>query len=168
MSEGLPFYLLWVRLYKNILKNADYKFFTLFLNHMSKAKGSNAERDLIRMFWAAGWAAIRSAGSGSMQFPSPDVLAGNKIRRLAVEVKATKENKKYFSSEEVKQLQDFSSYFGAEPWFAIKFPGSFWVFINPEDLEKTQENFAFSKENAKTRGLSFEEMTKDYINNQPL
>jgi holliday junction resolvase Hjr len=125
---------------------------------MSKAKGSNAERDLIKMFWAAGWAAIRSAGSGSMQFPSPDVLAGNKIRRLAVEVKATKENKKYFSSEEVKQLYDFSSYFGAEPWIAIKFPGSFWVFINPEDLKKTEENFVFSIEDSKISGLSFEEL----------
>ena len=57
---------------------------------MSKRKGTNAERDLIKLFWSVGWAAVRVAGSGSMQFPSPDLLVGNKIRRLAIEVKTTK------------------------------------------------------------------------------
>jgi Holliday junction resolvase len=128
---------------------------------MSKLKGSNAERDVIRMFWSNGWAAIRSAGSGSMHFPSPDVLAGNKIRRLAVEVKATKENKKYFSGEEIKQLLNFSEYFGAEPWIAIKFPNGFWVFVNPEDLEKTKEgNFVFGVGSSDRKGLSFEEVIR--------
>jgi Holliday junction resolvase len=124
---------------------------------MSKIKGTNAERNLVKLFWAAGWAAIRSAGSGSMHYPSPDLLVGNKIRKLAIEVKATKEEKKYFSCEEVKQLLDFSGYFGAEPWIAIKFPDLDWVFVNPEDLEKTKENFVFDKNNQKA--LSFDEVT---------
>jgi len=128
---------------------------------MSKIKGSNAEREVIKMFWSVGWAAIRSAGSGSMHFPSPDVLAGNKIRRVAVEVKATKEEKKYFSDEEIKQLLVFSEYFGAEPWIAIRFQNGFWVFVNPEDLKKTKEgNFVFSKTSSDRRGLSFEEVVK--------
>ncbi len=127
---------------------------------MSKIKGSNAERELIKMFWGVGWGAIRSAGSGSMHFPSPDILAGNKIRRLAIEVKATKEEKKYFSEEEKKQLLVFSEYFGAEPWIAIKFSGGFWVFVNPEDLEKTRENYVFTKDSSNIKGLSFEELTR--------
>jgi holliday junction resolvase Hjr len=127
---------------------------------MSKIKGSNAEREIVKMFWAVGWGAIRSAGSGSMQFPSPDVLAGNKIRRLALEVKATKEEKKYFSEEEIKQLFDFSGYFGAEPWFAIKFNNFGWVFVNPEDLEKTKTGFCFSKTSKEKKGLCFEELTE--------
>lgn len=122
---------------------------------MSKTKGSNAERELVHMLWAHSWAAIRSAGSGSMHFPSPDILAGNKIRRLAIESKATKEDKKYFPEEEIKQLMNFASYFGAEPWIAIKFTGMAWVFINPEDLEKTETGYSFGKNNKK--GLSFEE-----------
>ena len=126
---------------------------------MSKIKGTAAERELIKMFWGAGWAAIRSAGSGSMHFPSPDILAGNKVRRMAVEVKTTKEDKKYFASEEIKQLMDFASYFGAEPWLAIKFPENFWVFVNPEDLGQTSENFVFTKADSERRGLSFEEVT---------
>jgi Holliday junction resolvase len=123
---------------------------------MSKIKGSRVERELINMLWAAGWAAIRSAGSGSMHFPSPDILAGNKIRRLAIEVKSIKDDKKYFSEDDVKQLMNFSGYFGAEPWLAIRFDGAPWAFVNPEDLEKTKTGFAFSKGNS--RALSFEEV----------
>ncbi|MEK6916280.1 MAG: Holliday junction resolvase Hjc [Nanoarchaeota archaeon] len=124
---------------------------------MSKRKGSNAERELLNMLWAASWAAIRSAGSGSMHFPSPDILAGNGIRRLAIEAKATKDIKKYFSPEEIKQLINFAQYFGAEPWLAIKFSSS-WVFVNPEDLRKTANNLAFFEKDAENKGLSFEKV----------
>ena len=125
---------------------------------MSKRKGTNAERELIKLFWGIGWAAVRVAGSGSMQFPSPDLLVGNKIRRLAIEVKTTKEEKKYFSKADIKQLLVFSSFFGAESWLAIKFLHSEWVFVNPEDLENTKENFVFKKTSHK--GLSFTELTE--------
>ncbi len=123
---------------------------------MSKVKGSNAERDLIRKLWAVGWAAIRSAGSGSMHYPSPDILASNKIRRVAIEAKATKDDKKYFLEEDIAQLLNFTAYFGAEPWIAIKFDRLEWVFINPEDLEKTKSGFVFSRKDI-DKGLTFEE-----------
>lgn len=122
-----------------------------------KAKGSNAERDLLSLFWAAGWAAIRSAGSGSMHFPSPDLLVGNKIRRLAIEVKYISSDKKYFPKEEIKQLINFSTYFGAEPWVAIKFSRCDWIFVNPEDLIETDKNYVFYKKNIEN-GLKFEEV----------
>ena len=72
-----------------------------------KAKGTKGERELVKMFNEAGWAAIRIAGSGSSQYPSPDLLAGNAIRRLAIECKVTKENKKYFQKSEIEQLDFF-------------------------------------------------------------
>lgn len=123
---------------------------------MSKRKGSNAERELIKLFWSRSWGAVRVAGSGSMRFPSPDVLAGNKTRRLAIEVKTTKEDKKYFSRDEIKQLLNFALYFGAEPWLGVKFPNKKWSFMNPEDLEQTKTQVVF-KENSK-KLLSFEEL----------
>jgi len=129
---------------------------------MSKRKGSVTERNLVNLFWSKGWAAIRSAGSGSMHFPSPDLLVGNKIRRLAIEVKATKDNIKYFPKDEIKQLLNFSLYFGAEPWLAIKFDRIPFVFINPEDLSETDKNFSFSKKNIESFGLNFEEITSIY------
>jgi Holliday junction resolvase len=126
---------------------------------MSKIKGIRGERDLIRMFWSAGWAAIRSAGSGSQSYPSPDLLVGNKSRRLAIEAKVTKEDRKYFSHADVRQLTAFSEYFGAESWFAIKFLKNDWVFFSPEDLDQTDGSYVASVELADRKGLSFEELT---------
>jgi Holliday junction resolvase len=125
---------------------------------LAKVKGTNAERELVRLFWEAGWAAIRSAGSGSMQFPSPDILAGNGFRRVAIEAKITKESKKYFTNSEIKQIQNFSGYFGAEPWIAIKFPGFSWVFITPEDLRTSGENLVFSTDDVEKKGIAFAEL----------
>lgn len=62
----------------------------------TKAKGSKGERFLLTKFWENGWACLRTAGSGSMSFPAPDLIAGNKIRRVAVECKVTKDESKYF------------------------------------------------------------------------
>ena len=56
----------------------------------TKSKGSNAERELIHMFWSKGFAAIRSAGSGSMKYPSPDLLVAKNNKILAIECKITK------------------------------------------------------------------------------
>lgn len=127
-----------------------------------KSKGSNAERELLNMFWAAKWAAIRSAGSGSMHFPSPDLIIGNKIRRMAIEVKYINSDKKYFPKDEIKQLINFASYFGAEPWVAIKFARCNWVFVNPEDLSETDKNFVFYKKDLE-RGLTFDEVISSSI-----
>ena len=49
-----------------------------------KAKGTKGERELVKFFNNSGWACIRIAGSGSSRYPSPDILAGNAIRRLAI------------------------------------------------------------------------------------
>jgi holliday junction resolvase Hjr len=125
-----------------------------------KSKGINAERDLIHKFWGNNWAAIRVAGSGSSSFPSPDLLAGNRIRKMAIECKVTKEDKKYFSMEDIEQLKTFSDLFGAEPWIAVKFGKESWFFINLEDLEKTPQGFMISVAIARNKGLLFEEIVK--------
>ena len=122
-----------------------------------KSKGINAERDLIHKFWANSWCAVRVAGSGSMKYPSSDILATNKLRKVAIECKTSKEIKKYFLEEEIQQLKDFSDFFLAEPWIAIKFEREPWFFINLEDMQKTKKGFLVSLEIAKTKGLLFEE-----------
>jgi len=123
-----------------------------------KSKGINAERDLIHKFWKNDWCAVRIAGSGSMKYPSADVLASNKLRKLAIECKVTKENKKYFLDIEIEQLKVFSYYFGAESWVAIKFGKEPWLFMNIEDIEKTKKGFVITLENARSKGLLFEEI----------
>ena len=123
-----------------------------------KAKGTNGERELVKFFNESGWGCIRIAGSGSSRYPSPDILAGNAIRRLAIECKVTKDQKKYLLQEEIDQLNTFSQKFGAESWIGIRFPGGEWFFIMPEDLEKTGSCFAASIELAKRRGMTLSEL----------
>ena len=124
----------------------------------TKAKGSKGERELVAFFNDNGWSCVRVAGSGSSRFPSPDILAGNAIRRVAIECKVTKDKKKYFSKKEVAQLEEFSKNFGAEAWAGVKFAGEDWFFLMLEDLEDTGASLAVSVELAKRRGLSKEDL----------
>ena len=123
-----------------------------------KSKGINAERELVHMFWGKEWACLRIAGSGSNRYPSPDVLVSNKLRRLAIECKTTKDQKKYFDKNEILALKKFADVFGAEPWIAVKFKGHEWYFISTEDLKETEKGFMVSAEIAKSKGLLFEEL----------
>jgi len=123
-----------------------------------KAKGTRGERELVKFFNEAGWVCIRVAGSGSSRYPAPDLLAGNAIRRLAIECKVIGVEKKYFAQEEIDQLQTFARKFGAESWIGIRFPAEKWYFLMLEDLEKTGTNWAISVELAKRKGLRFEEL----------
>ena len=127
-----------------------------------KSKGANAERELVSMFNHEGWGAIRVAGSGSNRFPNPDVLAGNGFRRVAIEAKSSKKQKKYLTEEDLNQLRLFSDSFGAESWIGIRFNNQPWYFLNPEDLDKTKKGFVISLESAKNKGLSFEELVKKF------
>ena len=124
----------------------------------NKAKGSNVERELIAMFWDAGWGAVRVAGSGSGKFPNPDILAGNKTRRIAVECKFVNDTIKYFSKDDVEQLEFFAGTFGAEAWIGIKFSRKDWFFIKTNELSSTGEMFSASLELCKEKGKAFGEL----------
>jgi Holliday junction resolvase len=123
-----------------------------------KSKGINAERELIHLFWANNWAAIRVAGSGSIKYPCPDVLAGNSRRKVAVECKSTKGEYQYLQKDEVEALKSFSNRFGAEPWIGVRFDNDSWYFVSLDDLAKTNKNFVVSRTHAKQKGLNFNEM----------
>lgn len=123
-----------------------------------KAKGTRGERELVKAFNEAGWSCIRVAGSGSSKYPSPDILAGNAIRRLAIECKVVGETKKYFPPDEIEQLKTFAKRFGAESWIGVRFPSEPWYFLMLEDLEKTNNNWAISLELAQRRGLKMNEL----------
>lgn len=123
-----------------------------------KSKGINAERELVHLFQQNGWSSVRIAGSGSSKYPSPDVLASNAIRRIAIECKTLKEGKKYFSEEDIDQLKQFSSKFGTESWIGMKFGRMPWYFLSLDDLEKTGKNMAISTDLAQKKGLKFEEL----------
>jgi Holliday junction resolvase len=125
-----------------------------------KSRGINAERDLIHKFWSEGWAAMRAAGSGSSQFPSPDVIAGNHSRKLVLEVKLTTEQKKYFSKEEIRHLKFFAATFGAEPWVGVKFFRKPWQFFSLEDITSTSKNYVITIDDCDIKALDFESLIK--------
>ena len=122
-----------------------------------KAKGTNAERELVHMMWAKGWSAARIAGSGSSKYPSPDVVAGNSARRLAIECKTCRENTKYLTKKEVDELKEFAHNFGAEPWIGVRF-GKDWYFVSPDDAKHTEKGVVVSVELVKNKGLIIDEL----------
>ena len=128
---------------------------------MSKQKGTRAERELLHMLFNKGWHVIRSAGSGSIGLPNPDLLSGKNGRILAIECKSLSKENKYFKEQEIKELKQFSNKFGAEPWLGLRFDNIGWFFIQPDKLNKTKSNyFAISLEEIKEKGLNFKDLIK--------
>lgn len=126
-----------------------------------KSKGSNAERQLLHMFWDTGlWGAIRTPGSGSIPLPSPDILASNTKRYLAIECKAVREPRKYFPNEEIDQLVLFAKKFGSEPWIAVRFDREGWFFIRPSEMLRSNGNkfYYVTLDHARSKALSFEKL----------
>jgi len=123
-----------------------------------KSVGINAERELIHLFWASDWSAVRVAGSGSSQYPSCDIIASNAARKLAIESKVTKDQSKYFSKDEIEQLEIFSKKFGAEPWIGVKFKGLNWFFVSLDDLNLVGKNYVVSVKMVKNKGLLFNQL----------
>jgi Holliday junction resolvase len=122
-----------------------------------KAKGTGAEREIIHQFWKNGWAAIRVAGSGSIRYPTPDIVASNNLRKVAIEVKATKERAQYITKDQVNELAEFCRLFGAEAWIAVRFDNRGWFFVSLEELRETEGAFVLDYEKAKSIGMTFEE-----------
>jgi len=126
-----------------------------------KSKGINAERELIHLFWNTdSWSAIRAAGSGCSRYPSPDVLAGNSLRKLAIECKSSKEDNIYLEKKEINELKEFGRRFGAEPWIGIRINLKEWFFLTLEDIKETENGYSVSVVLAKRKGLLFEELIR--------
>jgi holliday junction resolvase Hjr len=126
-----------------------------------KSKGCNAERELVHRFWNTNtWVCHRIAGSGSSKYPSPDLIASNNLRKLAIECKATKHRSVYIPKEEIEALRAFARMFGAEPWVAVRFDRKDWCFLTLEDLKETDASYGVTQELSGRRALSFDELIR--------
>ena len=111
------------------------------------------------MFWDSDWVCVRVAGSGSGRYPSPDILASNGHKKLVLEVKTVSANKKYFTSQEILDLEFFASKFAAQAWVGVKFEGNQWYFIPTSELDKTRaDNYVIDLIKMKRSGFTFDEM----------
>jgi len=124
----------------------------------AKSRGINAERQLIHLFWKRGFAAIRIAGSGSSQYPSADIIVGNKEKKFALECKITTKDKKYFSKDEILQFLIFAERFGADPYIAIRFFRTEWYFVKPEYLRDAGKFMVLEKKTAMKDGIKIEKL----------
>lgn len=122
-----------------------------------KSKGIRAERELLHMLFDKGWRCIRSAGSGSMPLPSPDILAGKNGQIFAIECKSSKERYVLLDKKEVEELKDFAKIFGAEALIGVRFDILGWYFLNIKNLQLTNDgNYSVSLKLAEKKGLRFE------------
>ncbi len=124
----------------------------------AKTKGTGAERELVHLFWEKGWAAARVAGSGSIKYPVPDILAGKNKQVLAIECKTTKNECQYLTKEEVADLKEFAKITGAEPYIAVRFAREEWAFLHPNELDVTVSQFVVSKKLALEIGKKIDEV----------
>jgi Holliday junction resolvase len=124
----------------------------------TKSKGTNAERELIHKFWASGYAAVRVAGSGSMKYPSPDIIASKGSRVIVLECKVTKDQSKYLEKEEISDLKTFACFFNAEAFVAVKFNGIGWFFLKTELLQETDKSYMVDVDLAEKKGIKFENL----------
>ena len=128
---------------------------------MSKTKGSKSERELIHIFYDAGWAPLRVAGSGSTQLPAADIIAGKDGRVLAVECKSSGKEKIYIDKDQIRELALFAQTFGAEAVVAVRFNREAWRFLTIAQLRDSGHSFVVDKQRALTVGKTFPELSRD-------
>jgi Holliday junction resolvase len=120
-----------------------------------KSKGIKAERELNHLLWGEKWACVRVAGSGASRYPTPDVLASNGKRVLAIECKSSKSKFQYLGMHEVEDLRQFSQIFGAEAWIGVRFSSSPWRFFTLDELKKTEKGYVVGRNST---GRGFQEL----------
>jgi len=107
-----------------------------------KAKGTKYERELVNLFWEAGFGVMRAPTSGGATSRAmPDLVAGNGEVYYAIEVKMRKSLPVYINEEQVHELYEFSDRFGAIPLIAVKLPRRLWRFINAHELKRTRKGY---------------------------
>ncbi len=123
-----------------------------------KTKGSNVERELVHAFWEKQWTACRVAGSGSMHYPSPDIIAGIRERKVIIECKSSVKEQVYLEKKEVGELQEFADRFGGEPWIAVRFSRTEWFFLRPDELSDSEKSLHTTKTRAVKIGRTFQNL----------
>jgi Holliday junction resolvase len=111
--------------------------------------GANCERELCTELWKKQYATLRAPGSGSIDRPSPDVVAIDKSTRetsvYAFELKASQDGTAHFSREEITALDEWANRAKAYPLVGLrpdmrKFDG--WLFQEVRELHETDKGYS--------------------------
>lgn len=134
----------------------------------NKAKGSKAERELLRIFTENGWRAVRVAGSGVNDDSPCDLLAAKMGKKgHTIEAKSSKKDRIYITKQQIEDFILFSANIGLQPVIAVRFNYEGWLFLEPSLLEDSGKHWVVSLENAKTRGRRFGQFFETLPENNP-
>lgn len=123
-------------------------------------KGHSRERELVDMFWEAGYGVVRAPASGSAtERPLPDLVAADGDSYVAVEAKSSGGDAVYIDGTEAEDLIEFSRRFGAKARIGVRFDREDWYFFHPGDLHVTGGgNYRVKLEKALEEGEDFQEL----------
>ena len=128
-------------------------------------KGSDRERELMKLLETEDYAVVRSAGSGTgglkyngEQREQPDVIAGNGNRLLAMESKSCGGKVLYIKKDNWEDLTIFAEQFGAEPYIAVRFDAKDFFFFKREDFHETSKSLRIKKEKLEEKGMKLDEI----------
>ncbi len=129
----------------------------------NKAKGSKAERELVKLFTENSWRAVRVAGSGVNDDSPCDLIAGKADKKAyTIEAKSSKKKNIYIKKSQINDFIIFSHILGLNPVIALRFNREGWLFISPDELKETGKFFSVSLKTAKEKGKKFSQFFQDY------
>ncbi len=122
----------------------------------NKAKGSKAERELVKLFTSQGWRAVRVAGSGVNDDSPCDLIAAKASHKgYTIEAKSSKKPIIYIKKDQINDFITFSHIIGLTPVIAARFNYEGWLFVSPNQLKDTGKYWALSLKTAKEDGKRF-------------
>ncbi|MEI6731121.1 MAG: Holliday junction resolvase Hjc [archaeon] len=128
----------------------------------NKSKGSNAERELVKLFTENSWRAVRVAGSGVNDESPCDIIAAKLGRGgHTIEAKSSKKDSIYITKQQIEDFVLFSNILGLAPVIAVRFNYEGWLFIRPEELRDSGKSWVVSKKYAKEQGRKFSQFFGD-------
>ncbi len=125
-----------------------------------KKKGSNAERELLLMFFNSGFAAARVAGSGSSSLPTPDIIVIKENKGYAIECKTKSGEYLNIKEEQIKELETWEKLSGNKAYVAWRLTKNEWYFLHYKEMKKTKKAFSIKKEEIKEKGQIFNDFIK--------
>jgi holliday junction resolvase Hjr len=123
-------------------------------------KGANAERELIRLLFDAGFAVARVAGSGSTTLPAPDIVALKGGKSFAIEAKAWKQPYLSIDVGQMDELTEWAERGASIPIIAWKIPRKGWRFLTPRHFKSNKKYCVLSQKKALEEGLLFEQFVE--------
>jgi holliday junction resolvase Hjr len=130
----------------------------------NKSKGSNMERELVKLLASNGWRAARVAGSGVGDEAPCDVIAGKLGRQgHVIEVKSSRKDTIYIKKAQIEDFVLFASLIGVKPALALRFLREGWLFIDLEHLKDTGKFWAVNVNTARTKGKRFSQYFENEI-----